>query len=563
MAVIPLDISSQTASYDQNYFTTPIKHKIKISGSFAELRTNHFHMGIDFKSSRGISGDPIYAAAEGYVSRIKIQSGGYGNSLYIDHPNGYTTVYAHLLSFDEDIAAFIKEYQYKNQVFEIDIDLDPSQFKLKKGQQIGKMGSTGRSTGPHLHFEIRETESEIPVNPFLFGIKPSDSKRPDLRKIRIYAIGPGNTPKHSWDFPLAPTKNGLLKPKSGRISIPYSNVGIGIEAYDYMDGASNRNGLYSLRMKINGEDAYSFTMDKVGFDETLYLNAHIDYKERSRSRKYFQKCFVSPGNKARIYGEYRLNQSMIKLGLEPVKVEILATDVEGNKSRVEFDLVKSDVDFDLPVEVFNYLLDYSLPHNIQLNGLGLNFVANSFYENLELFVTTTESSNSQIVTPIYHIHNDETPVHKYFDLAIQIPDIPEELREKACILKFEEDEVSYYGGTIEDGIMRTKIREFGSFAVAYDTIAPNISPVIFKKDLRKNSRIKFKIKDQTNLGPSGSIASFNGYIDDSWVLFEYDAKNDMISHTFDKDLKPGKHSFRLEVKDGRNNISTFSSEFTK
>lgn len=157
--------------YPQDYFTSPVKHTIRLAGTFGELRPNHFHAGIDIKSSAGKVGDLLYAPADGHISRIKIQGGGYGNGMYIEHPNGYTTVYAHLLNYLPEVDEWIKAQQYDREKFEVDLYPTPGQFPFKQGDFIGKMGTSGRSYGPHLHFEVRDTRTQKAINPMLLDSK--------------------------------------------------------------------------------------------------------------------------------------------------------------------------------------------------------------------------------------------------------------------------------------------------------------------------------------------------------------------------------------------------------
>jgi hypothetical protein len=549
--------------YDQGYFISPIKHKIKISGSFAELRPNHFHMGIDLKSSKGSSGDPVYAVADGYISRIKIQSAGYGNSLYIDHPNGYTSVYAHLSAFDDSIAAYVKSMQYQSQSFELDMDIDPGQFQFKQGEYIGKMGNSGSSTGPHLHFEIRETSSEIPINPFLFGIKPGDSKNPDLRRIRIYNLSPGTKIIESADYTLLARSEDSKRIKGDTLTIPAWQIGVGIEAFDYMDGTSNRNGLYNLEMKVDDEPVYAFTMEKVSFEETRYINAHIDYKERKVSKRYFQKCFVQDGNKLSIYNN-RGKTAIISLDDHKAKkVSIRATDVEDNETLVEFYVKRESEIEELPSNTYNYYLKYNEPNIIIQNALELSFPENCLYEDLELFLSASEKSDPKLESKTYYIHNDKVPVHSPYTLRMPLPEIADSLLQKLCIVVQKGKTYTSYGGTIINNRLEAPIRQFGPAGIFLDDTPPTIKKSLFQRDMRGKRYMSFIIDDNIKTSGSAKGLRYNGWIDDEWVLLEYDAKNKKLKHYFKKSLGPGKHIFRLELIDDRNNKKEFISEFIK
>lgn len=246
----------------------PVKHKMLLSGTFGELRTNHFHSGIDIKSSKGTVGDPIYAAWDGHISRIAVKSTGYGNALYIDHPNGKTTVYAHLHRFEPEVAAYIKEQQYIKESYEVNLYPDSSLFTIQKGEQIGLMGNSGRSFGPHLHFEIRDTKSEVPLNPLHKGALISDATAPQLRELKIDYMDPDHRTFYQKKYRTINLGKRRYKIRGDTILAGAWRVGTQIKAYDLMEGASNLNGIYAMEIKVDDEPVFSFSMDSISFDDT-------------------------------------------------------------------------------------------------------------------------------------------------------------------------------------------------------------------------------------------------------------------------------------------------------
>ena len=269
-------LTAQENHYPQNYFRSPMDIPIYLAGNFGELRTNHFHAGIDIKT-QGVEGKKIYAAADGYVSRIKVQHGGYGKVVYIDHPNGYTTAYAHLKAFSTKIDSFAKKEQYKNQSFTFNWYPEPNQIPIKKGEVIALSGNTGRSGGPHLHYEIRETKSEHPLNVLLFGMQIKDNIKPIIRGIRIYPLDNQSTvngqPKALY-FKATNTPSGNTL---NVVPVVSKKIGFGIETLDKINGSGNRCGIYRIQLKIDGKIVFEQKMDKVPFNESRYLNAHTDY----------------------------------------------------------------------------------------------------------------------------------------------------------------------------------------------------------------------------------------------------------------------------------------------
>ena len=210
---------TNSKQYPQDYFRSPVDHAIKLSGTFGELRPNHLHAGIDIKAKNGRVGQPLYAVADGFVSRINVRTGGYGNALYIDHPNGYTSVYAHLEKFPDEITDYIKEIQYKKQTFEIEIYPKDNHFNFLKGDVIGTLGLSGRSYGPHLHFEIRDTESEYPINPLLFGLDVEDRLRPKMHQLKLYRLNDKKETFGTRTYDLTKRSSGQYRIKGDTISV--------------------------------------------------------------------------------------------------------------------------------------------------------------------------------------------------------------------------------------------------------------------------------------------------------------------------------------------------------
>lgn len=230
--------NSSSDSYPDDYFRSPVKHGLRLSGTFGELRSNHFHAGIDIKSSRGAVGDAIVAAADGYISRIQENAGGYGKALYITHPNGFTTVYCHLRDYTPTINEYVKSEQYARQTFALNLFPQPNQFPVKKGEKIGELGNTGSSGGPHLHFEIRDTETEEAINPLLFGFNVADNRVPRLHQIRVYELNEKRETLGARTFDLVSTKQGYTV-RGKVISVNSDKVGVALKAYDHMNGVTN------------------------------------------------------------------------------------------------------------------------------------------------------------------------------------------------------------------------------------------------------------------------------------------------------------------------------------
>ena len=284
-------------SIPKNYFQSPLGIPLYLAGNFGELRSNHFHSGLDMKT-QGKEGFKIYAAADGFVSRVKISPWGYGKTIYIDHPNGYTTVYAHLQGYKGDIAEIIKKHQHEVENWEIDWLPSDTLMKVKKGDVIALSGNTGGSGGPHLHFEIRETETEHPVNPLLFGFAIKDNIKPLIRSIILTPLNDTsyvNNKRKPQRF-LVSGSAGSYKLKNETSINAYGEIGIGIETIDKLNGYGNRNGIYSIELLENSQTIFKSEMKKFSFDESRALNSLIDYEMFLRKKVRFQRSYIEPNN---------------------------------------------------------------------------------------------------------------------------------------------------------------------------------------------------------------------------------------------------------------------------
>ncbi len=338
LALLPFLLGAQPKESNsalEGYFDLPLDRTIYLSGTFGELRPGHFHAGIDIKSINGRPGEKILSSAGGYVARIKVSPYGYGNALYIAHPNGYTTVYAHLDRFTPEIAEYVKQKQYELKRFAVDLYPRADQFKVSKGGHIGYLGNSGGSYGPHLHFEIRRTSDQVPINPLLHGIPVNDSRKPVIDGIMIYYLNSSNEPIYSIQYEP-------IEVSPGKYTLPDTliegawRIGVGISTTDRMDQVSNKNGVYSIQLSVDETRQFGFRMQELSFSRTRYLNAHIDYAARLETRKYFNLCFPQSGNKLTIYEKDNENGVIELFAGKPRSIRISVKDAAENESEVTF-----------------------------------------------------------------------------------------------------------------------------------------------------------------------------------------------------------------------------------
>lgn len=548
-----------TNTYPQDYFRSPVGGTIRLSGTFGELRSNHFHSGIDIKPQRaGAVGEPLYAIADGYVKRIKVSAAGYGNALYIEHPNGYTSVYAHLHRYTNEMADFVKNIQYQNKSFAFDIDtLTATQLPVKKGDIVGYMGTSGYSFGSHLHFEIRDTKTERPINPLLFGLKVRDDVPPRLHEFIVYDLNDKKEQLHREIYKINQLKSGKYSTQD-TVVVQSSRVGVGLKVYDHFAGVHNWNGVYAINMYVDDSLAFRFEAEKLDFSERRYLNAHIDYAERVKHKSFFNRCFILPGNKNTTIYKKADNQGIIDLKNDgTAKIRLVAEDLDGNQSSIDF-VLKRKGNAPVPQARFNYILPYNEPSIIKRNDLHLEFKPFSFYETVYLKTDYSEEKSDGFYSGVHHIHNNTVPVHTPYKLAIRPARLPDSLKTKAFVALCDDSEdIDAFQSTWEEGFLVAYPRTFGDFCIMIDTIPPTVIPRNMSTILNIGSTLSFTIKDEIS-----GINEYRGMIDGDWVLFEYDAKNDRLFHRFDGRIPTGEHKLSLVVTDQVGNETIYDATFT-
>lgn len=554
---------SDPVNYPKDYFQSPVNTAIRLTGTFGELRPNHFHSGIDIKSATGRVGQTVMASADGFIDRIKVQASGYGNVLYLKHPNGYTTVYAHLDRFAPEIQKYVRDYQYRKERFEVNIQPPDGLFKVKKGQEIGKLGNTGGSTGPHLHFEIRNTATGKVLNPQLFDLPIPDNVPPDIRDMKVYYLTENREVLSSKALPLRRNKMGVAGLDGDTVRFGAWRVGFGVKAYDRMTGFPNDNGLYTIALYADDQLSYEWQMGELDFDETRYQNAHIDYSARSRYGAWFHRCFLLPGNHLNNYVQTETQGAVTLYKDKPVKIKLDVTDANGNTSTVTFWALRDEKIAPLPPVDAQYEFNYLTDNDMSTEDFKMHIPRGALYESLSFQYKISPSDDPGQYSPLHHLQDSRTPLHKYVDISLKPTGLPEELRSKAVIVACNEGRPDNCGGAWVDGMLKTRVRNFGDYCIMVDTDPPRIIPVVFADDMRKKATMSFRIRDNFAIGGQAHGLSYKGTVDGKWILFEYDPKRERITYTFDGHVGPGKHKLRLVVTDDRDNEAFFESTFLR
>lgn len=551
--------------YPQNDFRSPVDTALTLAGNFGEIRPNHFHAGFDIRTNNR-EGMPVYAVADGYISRIKISAFGYGKGLYITHSNGFTSVYGHLKSFENNIQSFSFKVQSTKQSYEIDTLLSSELLPVKKGQLIGLSGNTGGSQGPHLHFEIRDTKSEMPVNPYFFGYSIPDTVKPRITQLAIYPLNENSSinGKHV-SKKIAPVykKGKYTYLKQDTISVN-GEIGFGIECYDTETKSTSKNGVFSIELQSGGKRIYYYELEKFTFENSRYVNAHIDYESKQKHGTKIQKCFISKNNKIGIYKDV-ISNGVLNFTDDSVHwIRYIVKDYVGNTTELMLKVKSNSKPISnktrkLGQEIFDCLKD----NKVETDDIRITIPAEAMYDDL-IFNCIKTGSTPGTYSPLHKIMSDEVALQKAISISIRPVHLPDSLQNKACIISVnEKGKKSYEGGAYSDGWVTTQTKEFGNYAVGIDTVAPKLKPafkIIKEKipDLSKSKTIGVIANDNLS-----GIRKYRATIDGKWVLVEYEFKQNLLFYTFDDQITEGLHEFKIEVADDKENKAILTFVFKR
>lgn len=542
--------------YPKDYFGSPLNIDLSIAGSFGELRPNHFHSGIDFRTQKK-EGFPVFATADGFISRINVSNFGYGKCLYIDHPNGFTTVYAHLQMFSPDIDKYTRSNQYKLKSYTIELRPEANLMPVKKGDLIGYSGNTGGSSGPHLHFEIRDTKSEFIINPFLFGYDSlvKDSKVPIVNGLIAYSLGEeGNVNGSSTpiNIPLTFEKDGSYL--ASRVTAS-GKIGFAINAHDISDFNYGKNGIFKLDAYLNGSPYYSYEFDSFSFDETKHINCFIDYPRYKQIHQRFQKLFVCYLYPENIIKTMKNNGKIDIPANLTMNYKIVIQDFHGNKTTINIPISYGLLPLLSAKEVFKtpYFLKAQQEHSYAKDGIAVFVPENTFYD--DFYVKFDVKDNA------LYFHDESVAMNKPVTITFDVSKIPVEEREKMFIGNMDRGKLEYNATFKKDSVFSIKVKKLGKFALAKDTIAPRIYAPNFKEAAQIDSLKTLKISIADDLS---GIGEYEAYLNGKWILMEYENKLNRLTHYFTDDMfQDGRNDFKIIVKDNLGNSSIFESYFLK
>jgi len=570
----PFTLSAQSYTpkqidYNQN-LGNPMKINLVLAGNFCEMRSNHFHTGIDIKTNHK-EGVKLYAIEDGYLSRLRVSPWGYGNAIYIQHTNGLTSLYGHCQKFTPKIDSLVYEIQKAYEKSVIDKDVLPLKIPIKKGQLIGYSGNSGSSSAPHLHFEIRETKTEHAINPLLFKCYQKlikDTTPPQIRGIKFYSItnsGYMLPDKFSY-FPVI-KKEGKLLINGGKpinideLLVNDSKLALGVLAIDKLNGAGNTCGIYHTKLKKDNQLIHEQKTEYMNFDYNRFMNSHKDYNAFKKERKHIHKQFTTSINPLPIYP---VNNGKIEWEDRTGDYEITVLDVHGNSLLLNFTIEsKSTIYSD---NHFNQTNKYIYPDTVNFilkDNFQVLFEKGTFYEPLEvIFKQKKTDSSSKFIGKMYQFADNSIPVQTKYDIRIKCPELSVDFpKEKLSIVYTDNRKrIKYVGGTYFDGWIEGKVRAFGKFSLMVDTIAPTIKPFDYKnnKKVTKYSTLELKITDNLS-----GVKSHKAYINNKWVLMHYNRKKGRYIIPLDGRSKSylvrGKNAIKIVTFDRKNNKSTLET----
>ncbi len=560
LAVYGRSIFAQNHSgiYPKGFFTNPLDIPASLAGNFGELRPNHYHMGLDFKTNR-MENLPVHAAADGYVARIKVEPFGYGKAVYINHPNGLTTVYAHLNSFFPELEQYVKEQQYKMESWNVYLTFPEGKFPVRKGQIIAKSGNTGGSMGPHLHFEIRNTANDTNLNPILFGFPVKDNIAPVIQRLAIYDRNKSTYEQSPHMIALKKTPEGYTS-VTPVITVSSRKISFGVGTYDLQAAAPNHNGVYQGILYDNKEEIIRFTMDTISYNDTRYLNAHIDYKTKAGGGPYLQHLSELPGYTHSIYKQ-KTGNGIIELregSLYPFRIEI--RDGYNNTASLRFKVQYKPATN--PVIVTGGKMSYPLMVNVGEGSDDCEFYIGekSLYDSARIVYRRTTSAIPEVVSAVHTIGTDRIPLQEGLMLRIK-PDtaLTEKNRNRIVVQRFSGTKKEVVKPQWQNGWAMAKFNSFGSFQLVLDEMPPQIIPIGFGsgQDMSKAKNLVFTASDNM-----GTVKNFRAELNGKWLLFSND-KGKRYIYRFDDHCPPGKHSLKISVADEAGNTTEQTYTFTR
>ena len=524
----------------------PMDIPLSLSGTFGEPRSTHFHMGIDIKT-RGKEGWEVRSIAPGDISRLRVSLNGYGKTVYIDHHNNTSSVYAHLKKFAPKIEAYIKSIQYKKETYTLQQFPKKNEINIAAGEVIGYSGNTGSSSGPHLHFEMRNTKNQRPLNPLLFNLKVSDNQRPQIQKLFLFYPKSNSTLTYSELVSLKKVNDSTYHTPTITTS---GKIGLGLEMFDRQNLSYSKNGIYKAEVLVNGKKIVLFEFDQIDYSDSKKLFINVDYPQYKENKNKIQKLFFQ-NHKPLTFMKFINNDGLFNIELgKSYQVKVTIQDFSGNCSYLVMYIEGTKKEIP-STKLEGKLIETHLDYTLRINDKEVFIPKNTFFKNAVLQVD--EMQNTLSIGP------NLFPFKNPYEIRFKVNEEDSLKLRQTFIAKKTEKKLSFLPTTREKGFWKTRVRDMGEYTLTRDSIAPKISPSNFKPNqwLSKIRFMKVKISDDFS-----GIRSYRGTINGEWILFEYEPKRKLLTYDFsDKVFDLARHELKLEVMDKVGNKSIYKTTF--
>ncbi len=538
----------QRATAEQADLRVPLDIPLLLSGNFGELRSNHFHSGLDFKT-QGQTGLPVYCAADGYVSRVLVSPWGFGRAVYVTHPElGLVTVYGHLQSFATRIDNPTRDRQYAQETFSIDIEYNPGEIPVRRGELLGRSGNAGSSGGPHLHMDVRDAATGHALDPLeYYGKYLKDNVAPEVRAIALYpregVVGGQQKPAfHSGPH----LKDSFTA---------WGRVVPGIKAYDKMTGTTNIYGIKRMTFLVDGDTIYRRVIDEFDFDSSRAVNTLVEYGDVVRDKSWNMITEQPDSRPLEGMVTTRGDGSLMIDEERDYKCEFILEDHYGNRTRVPFTIVGKRSRIPVP-EGDGRLLSFDRRYIIDEEGAIVDIPSGSLYRDHLFTLNRVDPAPDGTYAALYEIGSPEEPLARNISISIPVDNDVIADKRKYCMVRYTGLKPSAVESTYRDGRMEAGVNRFGNYSVMVDSVAPKVVPQQPEKWAQRGA-VSYKISDNLS-----GIATYRGEIDGKWALMELDGKTGTLSFKIDrKRWGSGRHKIVLTVTDACGNTTTSTRTF--
>ncbi len=535
-----MSICLNAQNYPQNYFRSPLDIPMSLVANFGEIRANHWHMGLDIRTNHKVN-LPVYAAADGYIARVSVEPSGFGQAIYINHPNGYTTLYGHLNSFFSELNQYVKDQQYGQESWRINLTFPPGKFPVKKGQLIALSGSTGASEGPHVHFEIRDTKTEKVLNPLLFKFPIADNVPPTISRLAMYD-------RNKSTYFQSPQFLDIKKTKGNTIRVGSDKISFAVGATDRFTGSTNPNGIFNAKVIVDANAVSGFVLDRIGYDETRYINAQIDYPYHQRGGPFLQHITPLPGARTIAYNMFGADGIIYLKDRDTHSVLIDVQDANGNSSQLMFN-IRYDPTISTPMNLVTS--EKFLPNNVNIferTDFAVHTTEASIYDTLAVSYSSTDT-HSNAISLQHNFLNGSIPSHDFITVRIKpTVTLTAAQKDRVIIKSTIGAKSTVVKAEWQKDWMVAKFRQFGGFQAFVDDEPPTVNAVA--ANLSKAKSIALVPKDNFN-----SIKSFRAELDGNWLRFTNDKGRTWI-YNFDEHFPAGEHELKVIIEDEAGNVMT-------